>query len=98
MSDCAAQRVAANSVSMRSTQGGLMSAASSACCWLSAHAGYAMAVIMGLAAVVGLRGLERGVKEAAETATTGVADQPPDESPRRRGRQGRGAGPRRAWS
>jgi EmrB/QacA subfamily drug resistance transporter len=59
---------------------------------------YAMAVIMGLASVVALRGLKRGVQEAAETATTGVADQPPDESPRRRGRQGRAARPRRAWS
>ena len=61
---------------------------------------YAMAVIMGVAAIVALRGLKRGVQEDTATATTGIAAQNPHENPGRRRRprrRDRPPRPRRAW-
>ena len=59
---------------------------------------YAMAVIMGVAAIVAIRGLRRGLQEDAEPAVSGNVGEPPlspSSRARRRPRRERAAGPGR---
>jgi EmrB/QacA subfamily drug resistance transporter len=61
---------------------------------------YGMAIVMGLATLVAIRGLRRGVQVDTEAATTGVVDQPPASRAgrqRRHPRRERAARTRGAW-